>query len=143
MKSANEGVRFVSAIAMGLLTLLLCLVIADGVLGIVRPPGGKNPVAMWIFCFFLLVFPIFFYLLTKWRDTLWNLLLYFLLYFPIRWAFGPKSTHYFLAPNQFLSDIFPVWVDALLIALLLWSVQSLVYLFLNSLMLIASKRKGK
>ena len=42
MKSKSGKANLVCAAMMGILTMLLCLVVADGVIGLSQPPAGNH-----------------------------------------------------------------------------------------------------
>lgn len=94
------------ALLMGLLTLLLCLVLGDGLLGMVSydPTLGALVVLPGIITFLVGLFlpPWLFRKTVHKRDTLWNLPLYFLAFFPLRSFFEERiflTQHFFLRPN--------------------------------------------
>lgn len=124
MNKANFK-RFLYAGMMGVLTIILCLIISDGVFGLNQPPAGSK-VGIVIFWISLIALPLIFYKLTQWRYTLLNIPLYFLLYFPIYEMFGLKHTHFFLQTGGFIE--LPTYWGALLVAAIFWGVQSLVYM---------------
>lgn len=70
-----------------------------------------------------------------------NLPLYYLLYFPIYEAFGLGHEHYFLQTGGFIS--FSASWGAVLVAVVFWGLQSLVYLAINVVLYAIKKRKTK
>lgn len=126
---------------MGILTILLCLVVADGMIGLNHPPARKyiefiGAVVFWVG---IIALPLIFYKCVKWRYTLLNLPLYFLLYFPVCSVFGLKQEHLFLESGGFLS--FPASWGAIVVSFLFWGLQSLVYLIANIIFCAIKKRK--
>ena len=96
MKSTNWKTGLICAVIMGVLTTFLCLIVADGIIGLNYPPARKHIgyVGAAVFWFGMIALPLIFHKWVKWRYTLMNLPLYYLLYFPIYEAFGPVSyTH--------------------------------------------------
>lgn len=99
----TQGKR--NALLMGLLTLLLCLVLGDGLLGMVSyrddPTMRVLVVLPGIFTFGvgLLLPPWLFRKTVHKRDTFWNLPLYFLAFFLLRSFFEDRV---FLTQHRFL-----------------------------------------
>ena len=110
---------------MGILTILLCLIVSDDLLGLNSPPA-RSQIGHYVFWVSLIGLPLLFYKFVSWRYTLLNIPLYFLLYFPIYELCGLKHTHLFLQTSGFIS--FPVWFGAILVTACFWGIQSLVYL---------------
>ena len=79
---------------MGILTILLCLIVSDDLLGLNSPPA-RSQMGHYVFWVSLIGLPLLFYKFVSWRYTLLNIPLYFLLYFPIYELCGLKHTHYF------------------------------------------------
>ena len=67
---------------MGILTILLCLIVSDDLLGLNSPPA-RSQIGHYVFWVSLIGLPLLFYKFVSWRYTLLNIPLYFLLYFPI------------------------------------------------------------
>ena len=109
----------------------MCLVVADGMIGMNYPPARKHIEYMGaaIFWIGIIALPLIFHKWVKWRYTLLNLPLYFLLYFPIYDVFGLKHEHLFLDSGGFLP--LPTFWGAIMVAVVFWSLQSLVYLIVN------------
>ena len=110
---------------MGILTILLCLIVSDDLLGLNSPPA-RSQIGHYVFWVSLIGLPLLFYKFVSWRYTLLNIPLYFLLYFPIYELCGLKHTHLFLQTGEFIS--FPVWFGVILVTACFWGIQSLVYL---------------
>ena len=66
---------------MGILTILLCLIVSDDLLGLNSPPA-RSQMGHYVFWVSLIGLPLLFYKFVSWRYTLLNIPLYFLLYFP-------------------------------------------------------------
>lgn len=128
---------------MGVLTILLCLVVADGIIGLNQSPAHRSTGIMANAFLWggLIGLPLLFYKWVQWKYTLLNFPLYFLLYFPVYAMFGLKHTHYFLGTGGFID--FPTCWGALLVAVWFWGVQSLAYLICNLLCHIIQKQKEK
>ena len=102
---------------MGILTILLCLIVSDDLLGLNSPPA-RSQMGHYVFWVSLIGLPLLFYRFVSWRYTLLNIPLYFLLYFPVYELCGLKHTHLFLQTSGFIS--FPVWFGAILVAACFW-----------------------
>lgn len=102
---------------MGILTILLCLIVSDDLLGLNSPPA-RSQIGHYVFWVSLIGLPLLFYKFVSWRYTLLNIPLYFLLYFPIYELCGLKHTHLFLQTGGFIS--FPVWFGAILVTAYFW-----------------------
>lgn len=131
--------RFLYAGIMGVLTILLCLVVADDILGLNAPPA-RSQMGYPIFWVSLIGLPLLFYKLTPWRYTLLNIPLYFLLYFPVYELCGLKHTHLLLKAGGFI-EFGPLW-GAMLVVALFWGVQSFVYFVCNVVLHFWKVRKG-
>ena len=105
---------------MGILTILLCLIVSDDLLGLNSPPA-RSQMGHYVFWVSLIGLPLLFYKFVSWRYTLLNIPLYFLLYFPVYELCGLKHTHLFLQTGGFIS--FPVWFGAALVAAYFWGIQ--------------------
>jgi len=121
----KQGVLW--ALLMGVLTVLFCLVLADGVLHMNGWSGGQNTLpGRIVFWVFLVGLPLLFWKKVQWRHTLINLALYFLLYFPVSAFFGGHHDHTFLEDlGGFIA--FPAYFNAGLMTAIFWGVQSAVY----------------
>ena len=79
---------------MGILTILLCLIVSDDLLGLNSPPA-RSQMGHYVFWVSLIGLPLLFYKFVSWRYTLLNIPLYFLLYFPVYELCGLKLPIYF------------------------------------------------
>ena len=129
MRPRDAHRELCSALLLGLLTLALSLAAADGLIGLNQPPAGTRLGAV-LFWAGLVGLPLVFWRRVRWRYTVVDLPLYFLLYFPIDLAFGPAHTHTVLSGHGFIA--FPAALRAALTAAVFWGVQSLVYLAANA-----------
>lgn len=120
--------RFFYAGIMGILTILLCLVIADDIFGLSAPPA-RSQMGHPIFLVSLISLPLLFHKVVPWKYTLLNIPLFFLLYFPVYELCGTKLTHSLLETNGFLES--GPLLGAILVTALFWGVQSLVYFVCN------------
>ena len=62
---------------MGILTILLCLIVSDDLLGLNSPPA-RGQMGHYVFWVSLIGLPLLFYKFVSWRYTLLNIPLYFL-----------------------------------------------------------------
>lgn len=117
------------ALVIGILTVIFCLIIADGILGInglkvdhgVRFRVKTGAIVFWVF---IVGLPLVVMKWVRWLHTLPNLLLYFVMYFPVYYYFGSSGGHAFLEPDVLLP--LPVWAYALFTAVAFWGIQSMV-----------------
>lgn len=61
---------------MGILTILLCLIVSDDLLGLNSPPA-RSQMGHYVFWVSLIGLPLLFYKFVSWRYTLLNIPLYF------------------------------------------------------------------
>lgn len=61
---------------MGILTILLCLIVSDDLLGLNSPPA-RSQIGHYVFWVSLIGLPLLFYKFVSWRYTLLNIPLYF------------------------------------------------------------------
>jgi len=142
MKTTNRKMSLIFGCVMGVLTILISLVVADGIFGLKQPPAKatRELVGFLFFWCGMIVLPLLFYKKVKWRHTLQNLLLYFLLYFPTYEVFGLKHTHFFLETGGFIT--FPSYWGGILVAVIFWGIQSIMFLIINSISYAIRKTKG-
>ena len=138
MNSQNRLISIVYTIIMGILTILLCLVVADGEFGL-NPPPARSHMGIVVYWVSIIVLPLLFYKCVPWRYTFLNLLLYFVLYFPVHELYSNNLTSMFLDTGGFIA--FPVWWYAALVSVVFWGTQSIVYLITNVISYIIRKRK--
>ncbi len=135
MKYHHHEKSIALALVMGLLTMIFCLVIADGLLGIQgsRVDNGDGTgyldtdvktgaIVFWIF---LIGLPLVVAKWVRWVHTIPNLLLYFVVYFPVCYHFGSSIFHTFLDQGSLLSV---TWLSALITAAVFWGMQSVIFI---------------
>ena len=130
---------FLLAFLLSLLTVLFCLVIADGFIGVkgFQVDHGDGTGTIYrnirigevVFWIFMVGLPLVFARFVKWRYTVPNLLWYFLLYFPPYYGFGHAPNHGLLYSGGFF--VMPAWASAALTAIMFFVIQSVVYLVYN------------
>ena len=145
---------YVWAAIMGLLTILVCMVIADGMIGIEGTIHDykeledgthefmlkvSNPIGRIIFRFGLFGIPVLFALKTKVKYTWINLPLYMAAWYICYFVFGESVKHRYLAhPAQgFIS--FGNEFTSVTTTLLFWIVQAIVLLVVQFLCFIIRK----
>lgn len=151
MKERKFETSVVFALLLALLTIIFCLVIADGMLGLngfkfdhghgagtIYPNVRIGNIVFWAF---LIGLPVLFSRWVQWRYTILNWLLYFLMYFPVYYAFGLSHNHGLLQTGGFFA--FPPWVNALFVGVGFFLIQSAVYVLCNLVGFLARKlRRG-
>ncbi len=127
MKSDSRKSSLLYTLIMGLMTVSLSLAVADGVFGLSQLPAdaGRELVGeVFLWCGLILL-PLLFFKKLKWKYTLLNLPLYFILYFPVYDFFGVRHYHKFLESGGFIGS--PP-LSAALVAVSFWVIQSIVLL---------------
>lgn len=135
-------------VLMGIVTVFLCLLIAERYLGItgrvtdVKYDAFGTPYewtvriteepGRWFRSVWLILIPLFFMRKVRWHYTWINLFVYISLYFPVKDFAGQWPAMGYLADNSgFLA--FPQIVNPFVMAFHFWGAQSLVYLICNIL----------
>ena len=141
MRSKFDKRKLSAALIMGALTLLVSLVVADHFIGLSQTPAHqlRGVMAHIILYAGLVGFPMVFCRKTSWVYTLFNLPLYFILYFPIAEVVGSTFTHSLLRSSRGLIE-FPDYFDAGITTVFFWSVQSIVFLVLWGLQRIKHRK---
>lgn len=126
---------------MGILTVLVSLAVADGVFGLSQLPAdaGRELVGEVFLWVGLILLPLLFRKKIKWMCTLLNLPLYFLLYFPVYDFFGVRHYHKFLESGGFIGS--PP-LNAALVAVSFWGIQSIVLLICGLISCLVKKLKN-
>ena len=150
MKEHEFDTSVIFAVLLALLTVVFCLVIADGFLGLngFKVDFGDGTgviysnikVGHYVFWIFLTGLPILFFRWVRWRYTILNWLVYFLLYFPVYYAFGLSHNHGLLQTGGFFA--FPPWVNALVVAVGFWTIQTAVFALCNLARFVVRKLQG-
>ena len=127
--------RLLSAVLLGVLTVLFCLVLADGIIGMnawesyrrdaLILPGGI------VFFVSIVGLPILFSRWTSPLYTLVNIPVIYVLFFPVEALFDnvdlyrdPDLMLFFLLDGSF--DFMPDWLDALLVAVVFFVIEFIV-----------------
>lgn len=127
---------FLLAILLALLTVIFCLVIADGILGTDGHMEGnrwsvKDRTGLIFFWVSMVLITSVFSFLVEWKRILVVIPVYFLLYFPVSMVFGESPQHTYLDKSTMaLLTIGPdsEILRALLTAIRFWVAQSFIFL---------------
>ena len=146
---------YLFAFLLGLLTVIICLAIGDGLIGVAGTLGEciyddsgelveytlhvKDPTGKIIFWIGLLLFPM---ILANWirpRHTWINLPLFVLSWYILSAIFGSHANHYFLAhPARGFISFFEEF-DPFIVAVFMWLTQLIVLLVVRGIMGIIKK----
>ena len=117
---AAIAVNLTVAAAIGFVTVLLCVILADGVLFFHTNPLGNA--AFWLFLIGTGASSPF---LVKWRYTLVNVFIYYFMYYPIN-AVDWGGEHFFFQTGGMLKYDDDAY--AITMAILLYILQSVIYM---------------
>lgn len=143
------------ALLMGLITIILCLFVAERILGVsgfVKSvsylesgdiqftiiPHIKN--GLWFRRVFLVVIPLLFVSKVRWRYTWVNLFLFIGLYFPLKALAGQWPVMGYLGDNSGILAL-PQIVNPFIMAFHFWGIQSLVFSGVNFIRFVWRKVK--
>ncbi len=142
MKATTSKMNLIYVFIMGFLTILVSLAVADGVFGLGHLPADADKELLGDIFFWggLIILPLLFCKKVRWKYTLLNLPLYFLLYFPVYEMFGVRHYHKFLESGGFIGS--PP-LSAALVAVILWGIQSLVFLICGLISYAVRKVKNR
>ena len=156
----NKTQSSLFAFLLGLLTVIICLAIGDGLIGVagtlgeciydescemieytvhVKDPTGKN-----IFWSGLLLFPVILAYRIRPRHTWINLPLFVLSWYVLSAIFGSHGNHYYLAhPARGFISLFDE-LDPFMVAVFMWLTQLIVLLMVRGIIEIIRKiTRGK
>lgn len=144
MSNRFDKRKLFASFIMGFLTLIVSLVVADHLIGLYQQPAHrlKGIFAHIVFYAGLIGLPALFCKKTSWIYTLFNLPLYFILYFPIADAAGSTYMHYFLRSSHGLITL-PDYFGAGITTIYFWIVQSIVFFIMWSLHRIKCHKEKK
>lgn len=143
------------ALLMGLVTMILCLFVAERILGVsgyvVSVEYGSdgemlsavNPhikIGLWFRRICLVVIPLVFAKKVRWRYTWVNLFLFFGLYFPFRALAGQWPAMGYLGDGGSFLPI-PWILNPIIMMFHFWGVQSLFFLVYNTFQFVRKKIK--
>jgi len=150
---------YLYAFLLGLLTVIICLAIGDGLIGVAGTLGDcifdesgalteytlhvKDPIGKIIFWSGLVLLPV---ILAYWihpRHTWINLPLFVLAWYILSAIFGSHANHYFLAhPARGFISFFEEF-DPFIVAVFLWLIQLIVLLVVRGIIKLIRKMKEK
>jgi len=116
--------------------MLLCVVLADGFLGLDNVVGK---IVFWVAIIFL---PIYARRFVKWRYTVINILFLFVLYLAVV-ATAWENAHYSFFKTGGGWIAIPDWWGAIATTVILWGLESTVYATCNGVSLIKEKRGNR
>ena len=135
------------ALLMGLLTIILCLFVAERILGVsgfvkdvcYYAPGDTRwtiiphlKIGLWFRRVLLIVLPVLFAGKVRWRYTWVNLFLFIGMYFPMKALAGQWPAMGYLGDNSGILAP-PQIVNPFVMAFHFWGVQSIVFAGINLL----------
>ena len=151
----NKTQSYLFAFLLGLLTVIVCLAIGDGLIGVagtlgeciydesgemieytvhVKDPTGKN-----IFWSGLLLFPVILAYWIRPRHTWINLPLFVAAWYVLSAIFGSHGNHYYLAhPARGFISLFDE-LDPFMVAVFMWLTQLIVLLMVRGIVGIVRK----
>jgi len=150
---------YLYAFLLGLLTVIICLAIGDGLIGVAGTLGDcifdesgalteytlhvKDPIGKIIFWSGLVLLPV---ILAYWihpRHTWINLPLFVLAWYILSAIFGSHANHYFLAhPARGFIRFFEEF-DPFIVAVFMWLIQLIVLLVVRGIIKLIRKMKEK
>ena len=152
----NKIPSYMYVVIMGVLTVLICFVIADGLIGVegaIRDYEDlgdgqytyivqtSNPIGRYIFWIGLIGLPILFFKKIRVRDTWLNIPIFLFSWYFCSWIFGEKGNHRYLAhPSKGFID-FGDGLESLSAVILLWGVQTIILLLIFFLCFAIKKLK--
>ena len=137
----KEGQGYVYAVIMGLLTTIICLVIADGLIGVAgtiqdfEDMGNgyhtftlstSDPTGRYIFWIGLIGLPVLFASKVKVKYTLVNLPIYLLAWYICSGIFGESPNHQYLAHPARGWLTIGEGLEPFSVMIMLWLVQAIV-----------------
>ena len=151
----NKTRSYLLAFVLGLLTVVICLAIGDGLLGVAGTLGEctydeygelieytvhvKDPTGKIIFWSGLLLFPVILAYWIRPRHTWINLPLFVLSWYVLSAIFGSHGNHYYLAhPARGFISLFEE-LAPFQVALFLWLTQLIVLLVIRGIIKIVEK----
>ena len=135
----NKTKSYLFALILGLLTVIICLAVGDGLIGVAGTLGDciydesgelieytvhvKDPTGKIIFWSGLLLFPVILAYRIRPRHTWINLPLFVLSWYVLSAIFGSHGNHYYLAhPARGFISLFDE-LDPFLVAVFMWLTQ--------------------
>ena len=155
----SSSKSYLFAFILGLLTVIICLAIADGLIGVAGTLGEciydesgelieytlhiKDPTGKIIFWGGLLLLPVILAYWIRPRHTFINLPLFVLSWYVLSAVFGSHANHYFLShPARGFISFFEEF-DPFVVAVFLWLPQFIVLLFVRVIIHLIQKMKSR
>ena len=151
----NKTKSYLFSFLLGILTVIICLAIGDGLIGVAGTLGEcvydesgelieyalhvKDPTGRIIFWSGLLLLPMILAYLIRPRHTWINLPLFVLSWYILSAIFGSHANHYFLAhPARGFISFFEEF-DPFIVAVFMWLTQLIVLLVVNGIIKLIRK----
>lgn len=155
----NKPTSYLYTFLLGLLTVIICLVIGDGLVGVAGTLGDciydesgelieytlhvKDPTGKIIFWSGLLLFPVILAYWIRPRHIWINLPLFVLSWYVLSAIFGSHANHYFLAhPARGFISFFEEF-DPFIVAVFMWLIQLTVLLVVRAIIKLIRKMKDR
>ena len=155
----NKTKSYLFSFLLGILTIIICLAIGDGLIGVAGTLGEcvydesgklieyalhvKDPTGRIIFWSGLLLLPMILAYLIRPRHTWINLPLFVLSWYILSAIFGSHANHYFLAhPARGFISFFEEF-DPFIVAVFMWLTQLIVLLVVREIIKLIQKIKSR
>ena len=155
----NKTKSYLFAFILGLLTVIICLAVGDGLFGVAGTLGDckydeygelieytlhiKDPTGKIVFWSGLLLLPAIFAYRIRPRHSWINLLLFVLSWYVLSAIFGSHANHYYLAhPARGFISLFDE-LDPFMVAVFMWLTQLIVLLIVRVIMKLIHKLKDR
>ena len=155
----NKTKSYLFSFLLGILTVIICLAIGDGLIGVAGTLGEcvydesgelieyalhvKDPTGRIIFWSGLLLLPMILAYLIRPRHTWINLPLFVLSWYILSAIFGSHANHYFLAhPARGFISFFEEF-DPFIVAIFMWLTQLIVLLVVRGIIKLIRKIKTR
>lgn len=155
----NKTKSYLFSFFLGILTVIICLAIGDGLIGVAGTLGEcvydesgelieyalhvKDPTGRIIFWSGLLLLPMILAYLIRPRHTWINLPLFVLSWYILSAIFGSHANHYFLAhPARGFISFFEEF-DPFIVAVFMWLTQLIVLLVVRGIIKLIRKIKTR
>ena len=154
----KEGQGYVYAVVMGLLTTIICLVIADGLIGVAGTIqdfedlgngyhtftlSTSDPTGRYIFWIGLIGLPVLFASKAKVKYTWVNLPIYLLAWYICSGIFGESPNHQYLAHPARGWLTIGEGLDPFSVMIMLWLVQAIVLWAIAFLCFVIQKLRNR
>ncbi len=155
----SRSKSYLFAFLLGLLTVIICLAIGDGVFGVVGTLGEcvydesgelieytvhvKDPTGKIIFWSGLLLLPVILAYWIRPRHTWINLLLFVVAWYILSAVFGSHGNHYYLAhPARGFISLFDE-LNPFMVAVFMWLMQLIILFVVRLIIKLIQKMKDR